>query len=244
MKLYPLPARAAHGAGRRCASLDHAVTLLGLAHQRLGAGLTGFEVMGKFALSLVDKHFPQLRVPFIEDAAVPYCVLLENSGQRIAKTTPAAASRRLLETAFEAGCVDRRGGGREPHAGAPAVAHPREHPAGAGRGRPEHQARHLDRRCRASRPSWPRPMRCSLREIPRRAAGELRPPGRRQPALQRAGAGGRRHQGASCATTRSGSTPWSTTRSRSSAARSRPSTAWARSRSTSSRSTSRRWRSR
>jgi hypothetical protein len=25
-----------------------------------------------------------------------------------------------------------------------AVAHPRKHPAGAGRGRPEHQARHLD----------------------------------------------------------------------------------------------------
>ncbi|RZI93536.1 MAG: FAD-binding oxidoreductase, partial [Variovorax sp.] len=54
MKLYPLPA-ARLTAWAAVPSLDHAVTLLGLAHKHLGSGLTGFEVMGKFALSLVDK---------------------------------------------------------------------------------------------------------------------------------------------------------------------------------------------
>jgi FAD/FMN-containing dehydrogenase len=70
----------------------------------LGAGLTGFEVMGKFALSLVAKHFPAMRVPFIDDEGVPYCVLLENSDN---ESEDHARSRfeALLETAFEAGCV-------------------------------------------------------------------------------------------------------------------------------------------
>ena len=78
MKLYPLPA-ARLTAWAAVPSLDDAVTLLGLAHKHIGAGLTGFEVMGRFALSLVARHMPQLRVPFIDDDAVPYCVLLENS---------------------------------------------------------------------------------------------------------------------------------------------------------------------
>lgn len=103
MKLYPLPA-AQLTAWAAVPSLDHAVTLLGLAHKRLGAGLTGFEVMGKFALSLVAKHFPAMRVPFIDDEGVPYCVLLENSDN---ESEDHARSRfeALLETAFEAGCV-------------------------------------------------------------------------------------------------------------------------------------------
>jgi len=103
MKLYPLPA-ARLTAWAAVPSLDHAVTLLGLAHKHLGSGLTGFEVMGKFALGLVDKHMPQLRVPFIDDATVPYCVLLENSdseSEEHARTRFEA----LLETAFEDGCV-------------------------------------------------------------------------------------------------------------------------------------------
>ena len=70
MKLYPLPA-AQLTAWAAVPSLDHAVTLLGLAHQHIGSGLTGFEVMGRFALSLVAKHMPQLRVPFIDDTQVP-----------------------------------------------------------------------------------------------------------------------------------------------------------------------------
>jgi len=103
MKLYPLPA-ARLTAWAAVPSLAHAVTLLGLAHKHLGSGLTGFEVMGKFALSLVDKHMPQLRVPFIDDAAVPYCVLLENSDSE-SEEHARGRFEALLETAFEAGCV-------------------------------------------------------------------------------------------------------------------------------------------
>jgi FAD/FMN-containing dehydrogenase len=82
--------------------MEHAVTLLGLAHKHLGAGLTGFEVMGQFALSLVAKHYPQQRVPLWQDA--PYCVLLENSDHE-SETHAREQFEKLLETAFEDGCV-------------------------------------------------------------------------------------------------------------------------------------------
>jgi hypothetical protein len=71
--------------------MEHAVQLLGLAHQHLGAGLTGFEVMGQFALSLVDKHMPQLRVPLPGPGRAPWCVLLENSDGVERPTAPAPA---------------------------------------------------------------------------------------------------------------------------------------------------------
>ena len=76
MKLYPMPP-AQLTAWAAVPSMQHAVTLLGMAHHHLGAGLTGFEVMGQFALSLVDKHFSQQRIPLYKDT--PFCVLLENS---------------------------------------------------------------------------------------------------------------------------------------------------------------------
>jgi len=101
MKLYPLPA-AQLTAWAAVPSLDDAVALLGMAHQHLGAGLTGFEVMGQFALGLVAKHFPQQRVPLWEDA--PYCVLLENSDSE-SEEHARAQFERLLETAFENGVV-------------------------------------------------------------------------------------------------------------------------------------------
>jgi FAD/FMN-containing dehydrogenase len=50
LKLYPRPA-AQLTAWAAVPSMEHAVALLGLAHQHLGAGLTGFEVMGRFALA-------------------------------------------------------------------------------------------------------------------------------------------------------------------------------------------------
>jgi FAD/FMN-containing dehydrogenase len=103
MKLYPVPA-AQLTAWAAVPSLDHAVALLGLAHKQLGAGLTGFEVMGRFALGLVAKHMPQLRVPFLDDAAVPYCVLLENSDSE-SEDHARARFEALLETAFGNGCV-------------------------------------------------------------------------------------------------------------------------------------------
>ncbi len=101
MKLYPLPA-ATLTAWAAVASMEDAVQLLGLAHKHLGAGLTGFEVMGRFPLSLVAKHFTQMRVPLYEDAE--FCVLLENSDHE-SELHARAQFERLLETAMEDGCV-------------------------------------------------------------------------------------------------------------------------------------------
>lgn len=108
MKLYPLPA-AQLTAWALLPSLDHALTLLGLAHQHLGAGLTGFEVMGHFALSLAAKQFPQHRVPFLDAAAsLPaepgWCVLLENSDHE-SEAHAREQFERLLEAAMTGGCV-------------------------------------------------------------------------------------------------------------------------------------------
>ena len=102
MKLYPLPA-AQLTAFAAVPSLEAAVQLLGLAHQHVSAGLTGFEVMGKFALSLVIRHFPQLRVPF-QEADFPYYVVLENSDQE-SEAHARERFERLLEVAMEQGCA-------------------------------------------------------------------------------------------------------------------------------------------
>ncbi len=103
MKLFPQPA-ASLTAWAAVPSMEHAVQLLALAHKHLGAGLTGFEVMGRFALSLVNRHMPQLRVPFIDQADLPYAVLLENSDSE-SEDHARARFEALLETAFDAGCV-------------------------------------------------------------------------------------------------------------------------------------------
>jgi len=103
LKLYPRPA-AQLTAWAAASSMEQAVRLLALAHQHLGAGLTGFEVMGRFALQLVDKHMPQLRVPFIDQPEVQWGVLLENSDSE-SEDHARARFEALLETAFEAGCV-------------------------------------------------------------------------------------------------------------------------------------------
>jgi len=101
MKLYPLPT-ATLTAWAAVPSMEAAVKFLGLAHRHLGAGLTGFEVMGQFALSLVAKHMPQLRVPLYEDT--PCCVLLENSDQE-SEAHAREQFERLLEAALEDGCA-------------------------------------------------------------------------------------------------------------------------------------------
>jgi FAD/FMN-containing dehydrogenase len=101
MKLYPLPV-ASLTAWASLPSLEHAVQLLGLAQKHLASGLTGFEVMGQFALSLVAKHFPQQRVPLWDTA--PFCVVLENSDFE----SEAHARERfehLMEQALKAGII-------------------------------------------------------------------------------------------------------------------------------------------
>ena len=101
MKLYPRPA-VQLTTWAAVPSMEAAVALLGLAHERLGAGLTGFEVMGQFALSLVDKHHPQLRVPLYKDT--PWCVLLENSDHE-SEEHARTAFEGLMESAMDKGWV-------------------------------------------------------------------------------------------------------------------------------------------
>ncbi len=228
MKLYPLPA-AQLTAWAAVPSLDHAVTLLGLAHKHLGSGLTGFEVMGQFALSLVGKHFPQLRVPFIDDAARPTACCWKTPTTN-PKTTRARASRRCSKAAFEDGCVTRRGGGREPRrrrtsCGTCAKAFRSRRPRKA-------STSSTTSRSPVSRilPSCAATDALLRQDDSRRAAGELRltwatatctTTCRRRRAVDN---GGR-----SCASTEDlHEHAGRTTRWRGSAARSRPSTAWAR----------------
>lgn len=100
LKLFPQPA-AVTTALAACESLDDCVALLNLARSRLGAGLTGFEVMGRFALELVARHFPALPRPL---PGAPWTVLLEQSDT----DGEAAAQERfeaLLGTALEDGIV-------------------------------------------------------------------------------------------------------------------------------------------
>jgi FAD/FMN-containing dehydrogenase len=143
--------------------------------------------------SLVDKHMPQLRVPFIDQPEVQWCVLLENSDSE-SEDHARARFEALLETAFEAGCVQDAVVAENLTQAQQLWQHPRAHPAGPGRRGAEHQARHLGahfahpRLCGAHR-------RAAHARDSGRAPGQLRPPGRRQPALQRAGPRGRRRQG-------------------------------------------------
>ncbi|MEJ7930828.1 FAD-binding oxidoreductase [Ramlibacter sp. AN1015] len=101
LKLYPLPA-ATLTAWAAVPTMEAAVQLLTMARRKLGAGLTGFEVMGQFALSLVARHYPQMRVPFVQDS--PWCVLLENADHE-SEEHARAQFESLLEAALEAGCA-------------------------------------------------------------------------------------------------------------------------------------------
>ena len=101
LKLHPLPS-ATLTAWAALPSLAAAVQLLGLAQKHLASGLTGFEVMGQFALSLVAKHFPQQRVPLWD--STPYCVLLENSDFE-SEAHARERFEQLMEQALEAGII-------------------------------------------------------------------------------------------------------------------------------------------
>jgi FAD/FMN-containing dehydrogenase len=73
-----------------------------MAHQHLGASLTGFEVMNQFALSLVDKHYPHLRVPMWQQT--PWCVLIEVSDAE-SEAHARGLFERMLEAALEQGVI-------------------------------------------------------------------------------------------------------------------------------------------
>lgn len=101
LKLFPQPASTLT-AWAAVPSLQDAVAFLGLAQRHLGASLTGFEVMGQFALSLVARHFGQMRVPLYQ--SMPYCVLLENADSE-SELHARSQFERLLEMALEDGLV-------------------------------------------------------------------------------------------------------------------------------------------
>ena len=103
LKLWPQPA-AVTTAMASCATLADAVALLGLSRARLGSALTGFEAMNEFALSLVARHFPQLRRPLAPNPAAPWSVLLEQSDSE-GEAHARGLFEALLETAFETGLV-------------------------------------------------------------------------------------------------------------------------------------------
>jgi FAD/FMN-containing dehydrogenase len=103
LALVPQPA-ARTTALATCADLDAATHLLQLAHARLGPGLTGFEVMGEFALALVARHFPQLRRPLPANPAAPWTVLLEQSDSE-GEAHARALFEGLLEAALERGLI-------------------------------------------------------------------------------------------------------------------------------------------
>ncbi|MBL8360657.1 MAG: FAD-binding oxidoreductase [Rubrivivax sp.] len=100
MTLHPQPA-AVTTAMAACASVADCVALLNLARARLGPTLTGFEMMGAFALELVARHFPALPRPL---PGAAWTVLLEQSA-----LDPEATARErfeaLLGEALEAGAI-------------------------------------------------------------------------------------------------------------------------------------------
>ena len=100
LKLCPQPA-AVTTAMAAAPSLDAAITLLQLAQARLGPALTGFEVMGEFALGLVRHHFPQLAHPLPPS---PWTVLIEQSDSE-SETHARALFESLLEAALDRGVI-------------------------------------------------------------------------------------------------------------------------------------------
>lgn len=101
MKLYPLPASQV-SAWAAVPSVEAALALLGLAHRQLDAGLTGFELIGRFPLQLVQRHFPQLQQPLPLNS--PYYVLLELSRSHSHEQANEEVQQ-LMEAALEAGWV-------------------------------------------------------------------------------------------------------------------------------------------
>lgn len=100
LKLYPQPGTVSTALAT-LDWLDAAVDFLGLAQARLGASLTGFEVMNRFSMDLVRRHFPQIQQPL---PGAAWTVLLEQSSN----DSPQDAAQRfedLLALAFERGLI-------------------------------------------------------------------------------------------------------------------------------------------
>ena len=135
LKLHPMPA-AQLTAFVALADPVAAVALLERAQQRMGAALTGFELMSSFCIELVLRHFPDCRLPLAGERS-PYYVLLEYSDAD-SETHAQAALTALLAEALEAGLISDAAVAssiaQRPHGAA------RKHLRGAGGRRQEHQA--------------------------------------------------------------------------------------------------------
>ena len=101
MKLFPLPA-AQMTALAAVESPHAALKLLELAQRAAGPLLTGFELMSDFCLSLVNKHFPDMRYPFANRH--PQVVLLELSDNEN-EVHARELFESMMETAFDEGIV-------------------------------------------------------------------------------------------------------------------------------------------
>ncbi|CAN7312721.1 FAD-binding oxidoreductase [Variovorax paradoxus] len=97
LKLFPLPA-AQVLAFVAVPSPRASVALLQLAQERLGSGLTAFELMSDSCISLVEKHVPGSRLP-LQDRS-PWYVLLEVSEARD-EGQASSEIESLLESALE-----------------------------------------------------------------------------------------------------------------------------------------------
>ncbi|MDO9314106.1 MAG: FAD-binding oxidoreductase [Burkholderiaceae bacterium] len=100
LKLYPQPA-AVTTAMAAAFTLPDALRLLDMARNRLGAGLTGFEVMNETSLGLVRTHFPEWSRPLPPG---PWTVLLEQSDTE-SEVHARVRFESLLEAAMSDGCI-------------------------------------------------------------------------------------------------------------------------------------------
>ncbi|HEX4233889.1 MAG TPA: FAD-binding oxidoreductase [Caldimonas sp.] len=100
LRLHPRP-RATMTAMATLPTLAAAVQLLRRAHEMLGPGLTGFEIMNEASLGLVRKHFAQLRQAV---AAAPWTALVELSDTE-GEAHAAASLEALLGDALARGLI-------------------------------------------------------------------------------------------------------------------------------------------
>jgi FAD/FMN-containing dehydrogenase len=100
LKLYPQPASVCTALAA-VPTLEAAVGLLQLAQSRLGSSLTGFEVMGQYALDLVRTHFPELPQPLPPGS---WTVLIEQSDSE-SHAHAHSLFEALLEGALERGLI-------------------------------------------------------------------------------------------------------------------------------------------
>ena len=104
LKLYPLPV-AQCTALVALNSVEDAVALLSVARRGFAASLTGFELIAGFCLHLVNRQYPQQRLPFEGDsAAMPWYALLEISDSESAEHARERFEA-IVGEAFEAGLV-------------------------------------------------------------------------------------------------------------------------------------------